>query len=250
MGKALVLNNVNFSENALDQVSIIMDIPCESLTLSDSPVTFEFFGDTFTITATPVPSNTTDAIIWNSSNNEIVSVSDGILTLHGLGNATITAICGDCSASVEVSVSSAKVKNIYPLSGAYVNKRNDNEPCMVMGSNASFQTVGQHYDQDDTSVHVLGGAERDIQAILVPYGAVKIGIITTDDSIPYVKVTTGDTLDRVDVDGTSYPKWLNMTASINATMLPDVVPTQCLMVRYANTETFAKFSGIYFSTGD
>ncbi|MDE5791101.1 MAG: Ig-like domain-containing protein [Muribaculaceae bacterium] len=64
-------------------------------------------GDTFTISATVNPYNTTDkTVIWTSSNPEVANVDDeGVVTAIGIGSTTITATTvNGLSASCEVTV--------------------------------------------------------------------------------------------------------------------------------------------------
>ena len=82
----------------------IIPVPCTGLTLSTSTLTFTAVG-TQTIVATPEPSDTTDIIIWNSSNEEVVTVNNGVVKAVFNGEAIITATCGSVTATCSVSVS-------------------------------------------------------------------------------------------------------------------------------------------------
>ena len=63
-------------------------------------------GDTETLTATTQPDNATDkAVVWTSSEDAIASVSNGKITAHKSGKATITAKSGTCLAECVVTVS-------------------------------------------------------------------------------------------------------------------------------------------------
>ena len=61
-------------------------------------------GDSATLTATVTPSESTDTVSWTSSNNAVVTVSDGVVTAVGNGNATITATAGSKDATCTVTV--------------------------------------------------------------------------------------------------------------------------------------------------
>ena len=76
--------------------SILLDIEHSSLVV----------GEMFLIDVTFQPVNVTDStIVWTSSNNDIVSVSNnGLVTATALGNATITARVGDKIAHLRLSV--------------------------------------------------------------------------------------------------------------------------------------------------
>ena len=78
-------------------------IPCIGIILSASELTFTGLG-TQTLIATVEPENTTDKIIWSSSDNGVATVENGIVTAVFNGNATITAVCGDFSAICSVSI--------------------------------------------------------------------------------------------------------------------------------------------------
>lgn len=104
MGRALVLKNVNFSENKLDTVQIGDSIPCTGITLSQNSISFTKLGSV-TLTATLTPANTTDTLVWSTSDSSVATVSNGIVNALGLGTATITATCGSQTATCTVSVS-------------------------------------------------------------------------------------------------------------------------------------------------
>ena len=52
-----------------------------------------------------MPENATDKTIsWKSSDSNVVTVQDGIISAKEYGNAIITATSGNCSAEVAVTV--------------------------------------------------------------------------------------------------------------------------------------------------
>ena len=116
MGKALVIQDVDFSANKLDTVTILERIPCTSISLSQNSLSFTKLT-TISLTSTLTPSNTTDAVLWTSSDETIATVSNGAVTSVGLGTATITATCGSHSATCEVTV--AVNLTTVDLSGAF-----------------------------------------------------------------------------------------------------------------------------------
>ena len=78
-------------------------VPCTGITLNMTQLIFSGEGSQ-TLTATVVPSNTTDEIVWSSDNTTVARVENGIVTAVDAGSATITATCGTKSASCAVSV--------------------------------------------------------------------------------------------------------------------------------------------------
>lgn len=103
MARTLVIKGADFSTNKLDTVIFEETVPCTGITISQSTASLTNVGTTLTLTATVAPANTTDAIIWVSSNENVVTVASGVITVVGVGTATVTATCGNYSASCEVS---------------------------------------------------------------------------------------------------------------------------------------------------
>lgn len=103
MAKALVIKGADFSTNALGTV-VFDGVHAESISLSDSALSFDAIGSTHTLTYTVVPSDAVDAVQWLTSNSNVATVTNGIVTVVGVGTCTITARCGTVSASCTVSV--------------------------------------------------------------------------------------------------------------------------------------------------
>lgn len=110
MGKALILKNgVDFSANAVATIEFA-DIPCTGITFAQDTYTVSGYDDV-TVEYTVTPADTTDSVIWTSSNTDIVSISNGVMTINGIGTCTITATCGEFTATATVTVSIACVLN-------------------------------------------------------------------------------------------------------------------------------------------
>lgn len=103
MGKALVIKHMNFSTNKLATVQLIEEIPCTGVSLDYQTLSINY-GETGTLTATAIPADTTDEITWNSSDTNVATIADGVVTATGLGTATITVSCGSYSATCTVTV--------------------------------------------------------------------------------------------------------------------------------------------------
>lgn len=81
-----------------------VDKPCTSITLDKSSLTFTAIDDFEGLTATVIPTNTTDSIVWESSNKSVATVYNGSVTAKGAGTCIITATCGSQSATCSVTV--------------------------------------------------------------------------------------------------------------------------------------------------
>ncbi|MCI8617300.1 MAG: hypothetical protein HFJ60_03510 [Clostridia bacterium] len=74
--------------------TVTVRVPATGLTISKETATIKV-GDTLQLSATPVPSDTTDTITWKSSSSTIATVSNtGLVTGLKDGIATITLACG------------------------------------------------------------------------------------------------------------------------------------------------------------
>ena len=102
MSKALVIKNADFSANKVTTV-VFNDIPCTGITISESTLSITS-RDGNTLIATVTPLNTTDPILWSSSDESVLTVNNGALTILGNGNCIVTVSCGSYSASCSVTV--------------------------------------------------------------------------------------------------------------------------------------------------
>ena len=121
MAQTLVINDANFTSVALTQVEF-NTVECTGITLDESAISIVTTGNTDTLTATVTPEDCTQTVRWTTSNEDVATVSNGVVTATGIGSATITATCGNFSASATVTVTESMNKpNLLKMSGAYVS---------------------------------------------------------------------------------------------------------------------------------
>jgi len=71
-------------------------IPCASISLSRSTIEFLKAGDGYLLAATVAPKETTDTVVFESSDEDVVTVSEnGMITAVAGGQAVIIVTCGD-----------------------------------------------------------------------------------------------------------------------------------------------------------
>lgn len=79
-------------------------IPCTGVTLDYSELPSSEYdihvGDVYSFTAALTPANTTDTLVWESSNTDVATVSDGIVTIVGKGRVSINATCGEAGQGI------------------------------------------------------------------------------------------------------------------------------------------------------
>lgn len=81
-------------------------VPCEQLQLSNKILEFGQEGDTWTLVVAVNPVDTTDKVVFTSSDEAVATVTDGgVITAVGGGEATITVTCGDAVDSCTVTCS-------------------------------------------------------------------------------------------------------------------------------------------------
>lgn len=95
------------------------EILCTGITVSPTSLSFTETG-TQTITATVTPTNTTESIQWSTSASDVATVSGGVVTAVGNGDAVVTATCGSHSATCSVTVSGiGGAASLLPTGAAY-----------------------------------------------------------------------------------------------------------------------------------
>ena len=78
-------------------------VPATGVTLNETALSLHP-TEKATLTATVAPENTTDTLVWTSSNDAVATVKDGVVTAKSEGTATITAACGSAKAECVVTV--------------------------------------------------------------------------------------------------------------------------------------------------
>ena len=87
-------------------------IPATSIKLDTDSKTMSV-GDKAKLTATVTPADSTDKVVWESSNEKVATVdANGNITAQAAGTAKITATAGTVSAECTVTVEAAKVTEV------------------------------------------------------------------------------------------------------------------------------------------
>lgn len=104
-------------------------IPVESIILDKETAELNI-GESFRISATVFPENADDkSVSWSSSDGNVASVADGLVTALAAGTAVITASSGEVSAECTVSVRNAppQVGDFYYSDGSYSSELDESK---------------------------------------------------------------------------------------------------------------------------
>ena len=157
-----------------------IQIPCTGIALSESSISSLSEGSATTITASVTPSNTTDAVIWSSSNESVATVSAGVITGVSEGICTITATCGNQTATCSVTVIFSGTS--YSVTNTLSNCSTSNSSTSVH-ENATYTatiTVDEGYELLNGSVTVMLG-NNDVTLTAFNYSTKEITIVATGD---------------------------------------------------------------------
>ncbi|MBQ5327653.1 MAG: Ig-like domain-containing protein [Oscillospiraceae bacterium] len=172
---------VNFDETDLEGLGLV--VPATSITLNKTELTLEEGGANYLLTATVEPSDSTDSVVFTSSDENVATVSKGgnVVSVKP-GTATITATAGSVSAECVVTVTpeeniikktpnnysdyvdaemtgvksiqfggeTLEVRNIYKVTLA------GHEACYIQCSKSDMSNSHAGYTLDGT--HVMGDA--------------------------------------------------------------------------------------------
>lgn len=135
------LQNLTVREIISKLLSVKIIVNAESITLDKQELSLNV-GDTATLAATIFPENTTDkTLAWKSDNEDVASVTDGVITAIGAGSAIITVVTvNNLSATCNVTVIKISV----------VERIIENELCAYIGT-AGTETTATVWSELDGS---------------------------------------------------------------------------------------------------
>lgn len=178
--------------------------PCTGITLDKGTLTIAR-GETATLTATVEPADTTDTIVWSSENDSIATVENGVVTAFGLGETTITAACGDKTASCKVTVTKATIAgtaDIYTKEGFFYGATLGASPLITNdGWETAITTIKWYRDGEADSIatgdkYKIG--EKDI-------GKQLYIIVTADKYTGELKSKLTDVIEKATKDAPAKP---------------------------------------------
>ena len=163
-------------------------------------------GDTEQLTITVSPSNATDkGVVWSSSNNNVVSVDNGLITGLSVGSATITAttVNGNKTASCNVTVEETNTNVNEYIGKVFTSTSNSNSihvvPVIKNPGISVNSAVTINYTFSD--VHSVSGRTTNLAAFDAPddtvggkgndasYGSDITGYVSVSTKLPTASIT-------------------------------------------------------------
>ena len=169
-------------------------------------------GGTTTLTATVTPLDADNkSVVWTSSDNDIATVNDGVVSGVGVGTATITVttVDGEFSASCEINVLKAPV----PVTGVSLDQDSIEFVLGVEPSTVQLTATVSPDDADDKTVSWSSSNEAvatvaDGLVSAVAEGEAVITVTTTDGSFTATctvnVIIVEDGLEAIAIDGVYY----------------------------------------------
>lgn len=123
------------------------DVPCNGLTLSDVDIFLSSVGSTWQLTATARPADTTDQIIFTSSDETVVTVdASGLVTAVGTGKASVTVTCGAMVVECPVACGEDATQDTQPT------QTPDGFVLKLLSKDFTLKQVGATFDLYDGAV--------------------------------------------------------------------------------------------------
>ena len=143
-------------------------VPATSLTLNKTMEVLAKNGDALTITATVTPSEAT--FTWESSDANVATVNNGVVTPKGLGITTITAKSGDLTATCEVFVGTeVNVSSGNPIQDYDILAGTQNTSAITIPAGCHVAFNGVNTDQGitcsgDATIYLIDGKTNTVSA--------------------------------------------------------------------------------------
>ena len=189
MANVLVIKNANFTENRVAVVTFDGK-PCTGIELAETSITVTR-DLPVTVEYTVTPSDTTDDIIWTSSDTSVATVEENVVTIVGIGSTEITASCGSYTDSLTLTVDLYEYPDWYLMS--QINFNTD-------GSGNSTPIVTSATSSGGTYNRIIGARSSEDSDCM--YKILDSSNYLTDIGIRPIKIPNN--VDRINISGTKF----------------------------------------------
>ena len=196
----------------------VTQTPAASVSLDKTTLSLKA-TETATLSATVLPENATDKTVkWSTSNSKIATVdANGKVTAIAVGNATITAACGNLSATCQVTVSATPAASITLNKTAITLKATESETLTanVMPATTTDKTVTWTSSDDKVATVDANGTVT----------AIAVGKATITATCGSVKATCAVTVNATAASSITLSKTtLSLKATESETLTATVMP--------------------------
>lgn len=243
MAKTLVINGADFSSNYVEKIVFGDEIPCTGISFDSSTITVDNY-EPVDIDYTVIPSNTTDAVTFETSDSDVAVIENGKIVAVGIGQCTITAHCGSFSDTATINVN---IKYIASAVFGYISHMN-NYGYVVNSMNRL--AIGADITQRIPfyALDYSGGGANNLYPIIVPKNATKMRVSRSGaNTLFYNTNATFNTFKNESSGDTTYPQTAKYigeetlgnfaTGSENTVAIPEGTEAVCIVVRTSATYT-------------
>ena len=179
MAKALIIKGANFSTNKVTTISFGDDVPCTGVSFASDEISISSYTPV-NAEYTVSPANTTDSVTWASSNTDIVTVANGVITPVGIGSCTITVTCGNFSDTAIVTVTLAYIPS-YTFGQISYNGTDPNDFPTIADSQNRIAVCGSGAQAGTYKCYGKNGAS-DANIIKLPKNTASVTVKNTTKS--------------------------------------------------------------------
>ncbi|MCB6192824.1 Ig-like domain-containing protein [Blautia marasmi] len=156
----------------------IKEIPLESIAF-DKVIESMEIGEKAELKIIYNPQNTTDIqeCTWYSSDDNVISVENGILTANKAGKATITAKAGDKTVSCEIKVNEKKQEVVKPTEGDKKTDTKEKDKVTKTSKNVKAEKAEKAKTSQSKSIKTGDASNPALYVILMFAMADMIGIL-------------------------------------------------------------------------
>ena len=183
-------------------VSVSVTNPAQKVELNKTNLSFTVGDASAKLSATVTPADADDATVsWTSSDSSIATVKDGVVTPLKAGTVTITATCGDKTATCAVTVAAKTIAGVAGSNGTDVSVSAENNVAAGIAQNNSISLVVEEpTNLTDAANATISGLEQ---------GATKVA-----EKLDIKLLKNGEVIE--DFDGMSFIVRVKMTAAMKA----------------------------------
>ncbi len=179
-----------------------VEIPATAIALDQTALELKQY-ESATLKATLTPADATTDVVWESSDEKVATVANGVVTAVGEGKATITAAAGKLTATCAVTVKAVTLMTIKDANAAAEGATVALNPVTVT---YIYQANGYVYIMDETGYALLHAGYNNKLADKVKAGDVLSNVVgkkTYYNKLPQINIKDVDPAAWTITEGTA-----------------------------------------------